>query len=1205
MKFKNITDQNLKVLYYTLLQKGNSVSAEKALDLYIKKENKAFYLSFAGHFSAGKSSMINYLLDKDVLPKSPIPTSANIVKINSGDGVARVYFNHETPVEYSEPYDIDMIKDFCMDKDSIKSLEISTSEPILPKNSTLIDTPGIDAADDADRLMTESSLHEVDTLFYVMDYNHVQSEVNLYFLREIQAMSIPFYIIINQIDKHNENELSFSEFERSVKETFSQWNVVPEEILYSSVLNKDAPHNNLEQIKTTVFDILEKKPQTDHRIDVATNRVIDEHYKYLEQLIDEKLYDSLSDSISSHDLDLFIEMDKSINEMNEKFKRLNKRYLDMINLTLKNAYLMPSSLRDKAHSYLESLESTFKVGLFGAKKKTEEERKKRQTVFLSDLQQNIEKTIQWSLKERLNTFLNENEIQDENLVQSIEKLEVHFTENDLKEFLKPGAQVNGQYVLNYTNEISSHIKQLFRNKANVFWNEIENKLNEQTKSIKDETLANNDVKQSFTIYQEQKNNLSKELTKEIKEFNHIIANQVTNNTIDSLVSEQIEKRSEIKKEVLPDNLNEKEVEVAEEPSNIKEELDIDNNTISTPAIVKAIDKVVSTVNELPGFDSLINDLKGKQERLKNRKLTVALFGAFSAGKSSFSNALFGEQILPVSPNPTTAVINRISPIDEKHSHGTVIITLKDEQTLIDDIVSMTREFSPKNLTFDEYMNWIKQEKIYDHYALTKTYQSYLRAMVKGYDARKGNLGQELTISLDEFASFIVDEEKACYIEIVDLYYDCDLTRKGITIVDTPGADSVNARHTNVSFDYIKHADAILYVTYYNHAISSADRDFLMQLGRVKEAFELDKMFFIVNASDLAQSEQDLKLVLDYVKNQLLELGIRFPKIFPVSSKLSLENKIEDKPLNDEMSYFEKEFYQFIENDLAKLTIDSALWDIERSKQLLKNYINTVGLTDDEQVSYIDSLKKTSIKMHNLVHEFNYPVYENQLLERITRQLHYVHERLYIRFHDMFTQHFNPTTITESGRKAQDELKVSRNNFIDYVGFELLQEIRAVSLRVEGYLKELLKDVYRQINENIKAKDDMYLLSSLKDYEVKTPEYNQAFLDIDYTIFDQALKTFKNTKSFFEKNQREEMKDLFFDILNEEAKEYIDYNENVMKQAYEQQWDNIISDVIKHINADIDLIVENQISIVTETVDLEFLSNKEEELNKVLKNINEG
>lgn len=1196
LKFKNITDQNLKVLYYTLLKKNDSTSADKALDLFTKKENNEFNLSFAGHFSAGKSSMINYLLDKDVLPKSPIPTSANIVKINSGDGVARVYFTHEPPVEYSEPYDIDIIKDFCMDKDSIKSLEISTSEPILPENSNIIDTPGIDAADDADRLMTESSLHLVDSLFYVMDYNHVQSEVNLYFLREIQEMSIPFYVIINQIDKHNENELSFNEFERSVKETFSQWNVVPEEILYSSVLNENAPHNNLKIIKNTVFDILTKKPQTDQRIDVATNRVINEHYKFLEQNAEEKLYENIENTISTNNLDDFIDMDKSINELNAKYDRLNKRYNEMVNLTLKNAYLMPSSLRNKAQLYLESLESTFKIGMFGAKKKTEEERSKRLTDFLSELQTNIDKTIQWSLKERLNTFLNENEIQDENLVQSIEKLEVHFTEDNLKQFLKSGAQVNGQYVLNYTNEISSHIKQLFRSKTIEFWNKIKHKLNDNIELIKSDIISNTETKEAFKVYQNEKENLNKELISEIEEFNHIIANHVTNSEIDKLVDSEINQRLDIRKEELPEVIQKE--EVIEEVVIETEDIISNENNVSTPAIIKAIDEVVNTVNELPGFDQLRDDLLSKKDRLNNRRLTVALFGAFSAGKSSFSNALFGEQILPVSPNPTTAVINRISPIDSDHPHGTVIIKLKDESTLIDDIVSMTREFSPKNLSFDAYMNWIKQEKIYEHYALTKTYQSYLRAMVTGYDARKGNLGKELTITLDEFASFIVDEEKACYIEIVDLYYDCDLTRKGITIVDTPGADSVNARHTNVSFDYIKHADAILYVTYYNHAISSADRDFLMQLGRVKEAFELDKMFFIVNASDLAQSDNDLKLVLDYVNDQLLELGIRFPKIYPISSKLSLENKLENLPLNKEMSVFEDDFYQFIENDLAKLTIDSAIWDIERGKQLLKNYIITVGLTDEEQVAYIESLKKSSVNMHKLVSEFNYPVYENRLLERITRQLHFVHERLYIRFHDMFTQYFNPTTITESGRKAQEELRVNRNNFIDYVGYELLQELRAVSLRIESYLKELLKDVYRQLNENIKSKDEMYLLSSLPEYEVTTPEYNQAFLEIDYQKFDSALKTFKNTKSFFEKNERDKMKDLFFEILNVDSKDYLVINEDIMKQAYEEQWDIIISNLIEHINKDIDLIVNNQISIVTETVDLDFLSEKEENLKNI-------
>src|SRR5690625_7331145 len=104
-------------------------------------------------------------------------------------------------------------------------------------------------------------------------------------------MSIPFYVIINQIDKHNENELSFNELERSIKETFSQWNVVPEGIFYSSILNEDAPHNQLVEIKETVFNILKEKPQTDLRVDVATNKVIKKNNKILEQENEEKIYD--------------------------------------------------------------------------------------------------------------------------------------------------------------------------------------------------------------------------------------------------------------------------------------------------------------------------------------------------------------------------------------------------------------------------------------------------------------------------------------------------------------------------------------------------------------------------------------------------------------------------------------------------------------------------------------------------------------------------------------------------------------------------------------------------------------------------------------------------------------------------------------------------------------------------------------------------
>src|SRR5699024_12022260 len=106
----------------------------------------------------------------------------------------------------------------------------------------------------------------------------------------------------------------------------------------------------------------------------------------------------------------------------------------------------------------------------------------------------------------------------------------------------------------------------------------------------------------------------------------------------------------------------------------------------------------------------------------------------------------------------------------------------------------------------------------------------------------------------------------------------------------------------------------------------------------------------------------------------------------------------------------------------------------------------------------------------------------------------------------------------------------------------LQELRAVSLRVESYLHELIHDVYNQINENINEVDNVYLLSSLKDYEVISPDYELAFLDIDYSKYDHALKTFKNKKSFFEKNKREKKKDIFYEILNDKSKIYLDENE---------------------------------------------------------------
>src|SRR5690625_222658 len=348
-----------------MLKHNDPINANKILDLFEKLTNHHFHVSFTGHFSAGKSSIINYLLGKELLPKSPIPTSANIVKITSGAGVARVFFNEQNPVEYDEPYDIDMIKDFCMTKDTIKQIEIHTSEPLVPKGSFIVDTPGIDAADDADRYMTESSLHLVDVLFYVMDYNHVQSEVNFTFLKQIQEKQIPIYIIINQIDKHNDVELSFNDFAQSVQESLRQWDIAPERIYYSSVKEQYHPYNELSTIKKDLFHLLATNYQLESRVTNAANEIINDYIVSLKEQFDEQTDTS---SVESFDEAEWNEIQAAIKTLQNKPQQLKDEFFNELNHTLKNAYVMPASLRDIAKSYLESEQPSFKVGFFQTKK---------------------------------------------------------------------------------------------------------------------------------------------------------------------------------------------------------------------------------------------------------------------------------------------------------------------------------------------------------------------------------------------------------------------------------------------------------------------------------------------------------------------------------------------------------------------------------------------------------------------------------------------------------------------------------------------------------------------------------------------------------------------------------------------------------------------------------------------------------------------
>src|SRR5699024_8733788 len=142
-------------------------------------------------------------------------------------------------------------------------------------------------------------------------------------------------------------------------------------------------------------------------------------------------------------------------------------------LTLKNAYVMPAKLRDTAGEFLETQQKDFKIGFFNSKRKTEEVREQKLQQFLEPLLKTIDSTILWKLREKFVEILQENDIQDETLLNKAQQFTFDFGETELKAHIKQGAKVNGNYILNYTNEVASTIKAKCRSAASRLWREIE------------------------------------------------------------------------------------------------------------------------------------------------------------------------------------------------------------------------------------------------------------------------------------------------------------------------------------------------------------------------------------------------------------------------------------------------------------------------------------------------------------------------------------------------------------------------------------------------------------------------------------------------------------------------------------------------------------------------------------------------------------
>ncbi len=184
----------------------------------------------------------------------------------------------------------------------------------------------------------------------------------------------------------------------------------------------------------------------------------------------------------------------------------------------------------------------------------------------------------------------------------------------------------------------------------------------------------------------------------------------------------------------------------------------------------------------------------------NEPFNAVVAGEFKRGKSTLINALLGDNVVPTSVLPETVTINKIS-YGEKTSSTAVLKNGKKAR--------------------------LEQTEL----------------------KRK---------ELEKIISELPDE-----IEYVDIIQDNDLLKE-MSIIDTPGVGDIFNKFDEQVSDYLKNADALIYVISAASPFSFTEQSFI-SAAVIPQSFS--RIFVVINMADCLENTENIDKVASYIKER--------------------------------------------------------------------------------------------------------------------------------------------------------------------------------------------------------------------------------------------------------------------------------------------------------------------------------------------------
>lgn len=1103
--------EQLDILYKLKkeVEKSNNYALVNTINQVIKKVYlNQFTASFVGHFSAGKSTLINLLLEQNILPSSPVPTTSNtaVVSVAEEPGIIA----NLPDQQYTKLKTYDDVKQMNRQNVDVESVEINFPSNKFNNGFTLQDTPGVDSNVATHQSSTEQFMYTSNILFYTVDYNHVQSALNFKFMRRINEVGIPIVFVINQIDKHNEDEISFDTFKSRVEKSIKDWGIELTDTYYVSKF--EHPENQINELSDYLVQMDNHRESVEDYVNRTIDFITEAQLAYIQNEIQDIL-DTLD--IEEEDFEQAYMKFQQNQEVSEEAQLLNDsdKLLNYLKQKRKdildNAYIMTHDMREQLRSYLESKSEDFKVGgLFNKKKKKEEEQEQRLNQATDALQDKVNQQIRQPLREDmsfLTRFINDSEVNNQILNQ-----DYLIKPSLISDLYQPQTSISNTYVLTFSDEVVKALNKHIEHESNPIFEDAVN--HAQASEL---TTEDNEDKQEYEKFIELKN-LRESLT--THNYQHYYIH--LDDSLDKLIG-----RTEANFELKEENstaYHHKHEQVNHDEAETANQVDIQN--------------ALQVVEDVPLFDRTKKDIKDTMHRLNNQITKIGVFGTFSAGKSSLINALLGGQYLVSSPNPTTAATTELSYGEDSQ------ITLKSSEQLLDEVNNVLEYY---NASYDSLESFINSDLKKLKTQLEKNQLAFIDAIEKHYDMYLDmlNEGEVHTVSQEDVKKWSAEDEYATFVKTVHLNLPLEWL-KGKIIVDSLGLHSNNQRHTNETEQILTSSDLILYVSYFNHSFTDNDKAFIEHMKAMNQLNENQAFKMVINAVDLAENEDDLNAVRDYVADALGQVNLH-SEIFSVSSRKSLKEGDQgiDQLLDSVQRFADVESKTILEQQMVHQIQQMN----DSYKEMIEEFHN-----NKEQIQARQE-KLLNIKDQDRLNSQLINTTSQHTNNEVDEQIYHLNNRLNLQLLDEVKSVYNSQMTQNSD--FNEEKKISTKTYLDQIHQRLYLEQSLITERIKKYFNSQLEE---QIAPIIKKLNHIHVLVKAQ-FDVEPDVKETPFLKIDLNDMIAALPKQLTKRKILNPNSQRDIQEqisnvtleLLQDGLSELKQELNDYVQQMSRQAETQ------------------------------------------------------